>query len=76
MTPPPRYLVDTNVLLELVRGSVTARYDLLGRDFKDVYYSFVSDAELQVIGGRRAWGATRWEAMREILRSFSEIPLL
>ncbi len=72
----PRYLLDTNVIRELVVGSgqvadIEARYGLLTCPFGQVWVSYVVVAELQVLG--RNWDGLRRENSERVMSKFSVI---
>ena len=71
-----RYLLDTNVLRELVLGSdkvydIEARYGLLVAPPRMVWVPYVVRAELTVLG--RNWNNERQANFSRILARFSEI---
>ncbi|NLX24691.1 MAG: type II toxin-antitoxin system VapC family toxin [Lentisphaerae bacterium] len=71
-----RYVLDTNIVLGLLKGAPYARYVL------DAYQPFsapnisiqsiVTLAELEAMGFRRQWGTPRLEKLNQLLR---KIPL-
>lgn len=75
---PTLYLLDTNILLHLVRGGagstpiieeLEARFDLFsGRNF--VYVSYVTVAEIRAIARRSGWGLDKTTALNDYLRRF------
>jgi len=78
MVAPIRYLLDTSILLHLVRGGVgstavieelEARLALFsGRNL--VYVSYVTVAEIRAIARRNGWGLGRMTDLNDYLRRF------
>jgi len=78
-----RYLLDTNILLHLVRGSTAstpliadleARFDLF-TGCNRVFVSYVTIGEIRVIGSNNNWGADKWADLSRLLGSFPTLPL-
>ncbi len=69
--PAPTYLLDTNVVLHLIRGNDFATYladafgllDSVNRPFA----SIISHGELWAIADRNKWGANRRKELEELL---------
>lgn len=80
MIPPDRLiLLDTNVLLHLIRGRaagrwIDVRYGLRGRPEKPLV-SVVSVGELFRIAHRREWGAGRLAALNDLVAEMLVIGL-
>jgi tRNA(fMet)-specific endonuclease VapC len=78
-----RFLLDTNILLHLVRGGINstpliaeleARFDLFtGRN--RVFLSYVTVGEIRVIGEKNHWGADKWTELNRLLGGFQVVPL-
>jgi predicted nucleic acid-binding protein len=77
-----RYLLDTNILLHIVRGGnssvliaeLEARFDLFtGRN--RVYVSYVTVGEIRVLGEKNHWGANKWTELNRLLTNYQVIPL-
>jgi predicted nucleic acid-binding protein len=75
----PVYLLDTNVVLQLVRGKVLGRYlasifallDTVNRPL----VSIVTHGELRVIADRNNWGAEKLAALQSALDNLVTIDL-
>ena len=78
--PRPRYLLDTSILVHLVRGDrlvveLEERFELLsGRN--EIGISYVTFAEIHVIGEHSRWGQSKWDTLHRLLRSMRELPLV
>ncbi len=79
---PQRYLLDTNILLHIVRGGsssaliaeLEAHFELFtGRN--RVYVSYVTVAEIRVLGEKNHWGANKWAELNRLLANYPVIPL-
>lgn len=76
---PARYLLDTSVVLNLVRGKELGRYieatfkvnEAAARSFVCV----VSHAEARVLAKRNNWGNDRLEALENFLASFATVEI-
>ena len=77
-----RYLLDTNILLHLIRGGsstsliaeLEARFDLFtGRN--RVFLSYVTVGEIRVIGENAVWGANKWIELNRLMGGFQVVPL-
>lgn len=82
MTATQRFLLDTNILLHLIRGGnstaiieeLESRFALFtGRN--RVHVSYVSVAEIRVIGEVSQWGASRWAELNRLLGGYIIIPI-
>ena len=70
---PSPYLLDTNIVLELVRGGqytadLEAKYRLLSGAYGNVYVPYVVRAELAVF--RRGWSDVRLTEFERVMRGF------
>lgn len=77
--PAPTYLLDTNVVLHLVRGNDFAAYladafGLLDPPTRPLV-SIVSHGELWAIADRNQWGANRRKELEELLDMLSYVSL-
>lgn len=76
MRASPPFLLDTNIVLELVRGGsrvadLEANYALLTAASGAVYVPFIVRAELSVF--ERDWGANRRDDLRRVLRGLNTL---
>jgi tRNA(fMet)-specific endonuclease VapC len=73
------YVLDTNILLYLVRGSSTGasidRAYGLRSSLQRHIISIASQAELYVLADRYKWGATKREALRLMLDNVVIVPI-
>ena len=73
------YLLDTSILLHLVRGKALGKHLLNTFGLLDLVYraflSIVSHGELQVIADRRGWGAEKRKALESALSNLITIDL-
>ena len=71
----PRYLLDTNVVIALVRGNELGRYlDAtygLSAPGTDPEVSIVTVGELVAFAGKAAWGAAKWAALAQRLTTLT-----
>jgi tRNA(fMet)-specific endonuclease VapC len=75
----PLYLLDTNILVHLVRGDATwvrirEEYDVLMTSIRPII-SAVTEAELRSLSYQWGWGEARLEQMRYYLGYFGRAPL-
>jgi tRNA(fMet)-specific endonuclease VapC len=73
------YLLDTNVLLLLVRGggcarSIEARYGLRSMKLRGLI-SIVSHGEIKVLARRNGWGEIKLQALQEALNGLVTIDI-
>ena len=78
-SPKGVYLLDTSILLHLVRGKdlgkhLTSTFGLLDLVYRPLV-SIVSHGELQVIADRHGWGAEKRKALRTTLSNLVTIDL-
>ena len=76
---PSLYLLDTNILVHLIRADATgekirSRYDLLMTETRPIL-SPVAEAELRSLAYQWHWQAARLEQMRFCLDYFARSPL-
>jgi tRNA(fMet)-specific endonuclease VapC len=76
---PDLFLLDTNVLVHLIRDSpigrwVVQQYDLRNQSLKQLI-SVVTVGEALSFAKKRAWGLRRTEALADLLRELVVFPL-
>lgn len=74
-----RYLLDTGILLALMRGGALARaieasYALRTSPAAPLI-SVVSEGEMHSLARQFRWGASRWRQLRVLLQQFPPLPL-
>ena len=75
----PRYLLDTNIVLFIVRAhalvaELEARFALFtGRNRHLI--SYVTLAEIRVLGQVGGWGENRWATLERVLKSCEVAPI-
>lgn len=79
MARPTVYLLDTNIILHLIRGSalgrhIQAKYGL-GTILAEGLISIVTVAEVMAFARKRAWGKNRLARMQNLLDSFDQIDI-
>lgn len=75
---PSRYLLDTNVILLLIkRASFGAYFEQRYRSQPEVFlgYSYVSLGELDSLAQQNQWGPRRMGELIQVLRSLQMVPL-
>ena len=73
-----RYVLDTNILLFLVKNPVFGQYftQTYGtHPSNELVYSYVSLGELDSITKQNQWGIKRLQALQKALKGFTAIPL-
>lgn len=75
----PLYLLDTNILLHLIRGSeigqrINDAYDLSNAVYRPLI-SVISKGELAVLANRNGWGDKKREAMQVMFDNLVTIDL-
>lgn len=79
VNPSPVYLLDTNVVLHLVRGKELGQHLASTFGLMDPVYrplaSVVSHGELRVIADRNGWGQVKREALETALSNLVTIDL-
>jgi predicted nucleic acid-binding protein len=76
---PPLYLLDTNILVHLIRGDATGeiirnRYALLMQQERPLL-SIVTEAEIKSLALQWTWGEVSCEQMRFFISSFHVLPI-
>lgn len=74
-----RYLLDTNILLHLIRGNQTGKeiatfFDLWNPD-AEVQISVVTVGEILSFARRRGWGTAKIQEMERLLSSMARIDI-
>jgi len=74
------YLLDTNILVHLVRNSpksaaIDQQFGLLGSEH-DLYMSVVSKGEILSFAKQSAWGKPKMNRLFALLENISSVPLL
>src|SRR5437764_12535108 len=77
MTPPPLFLLDTNILVHFVRGDavwtrIRDQYQLLATDPKPLI-SVLTSGELRSTALQNGWGKRRLDQMEFALGYFDEV---
>lgn len=73
-----RYVLDTNVLLLLVKNPVLGRYFSQTHgvlSLKELTYSYISLGELDYITKQNQWGPKRLQVLQVVLKGFTPIPV-
>ncbi|HEY1683171.1 MAG TPA: hypothetical protein VGG19_00280, partial [Tepidisphaeraceae bacterium] len=79
MSPPPLYLLDTNIVIHYARGKTVGKqietdYTLLTTSYRPLI-CIVTQGEALAFAMKRGWGAANIAAIRHILAQFVTVDI-